>query len=242
MVVIIKKSNALFLLAAVILSVFTFGMVKNTGDVKPTAALPGANKVIVLDAGHGTPDGGATGSSGTLEKDINLKIAQKLQALLEQSGTIVVMTRADDNSIADISQDSKIRDIKRNDLKNRKNYRDESDADLFLSIHMNKFPESKYKGAQVFYSATPANSKVLGEILQSELINVLDPSNTRVAKQADRSIYILKDATVPSAIVECGFLSNPEEEALLNDNEYQQKVAWAIYSGVLKYFEKTAES
>ncbi len=200
-----------------------------------TNALPSTGKVVVIDAGHGEPDGGAVGVSGVLEKDINLKIAQKLQKLFEQTGTYVILTRSDDNNIAP-SQDGKIRDIKRGDLKMRKDYRDNSGADLFLSIHMNKFPEEKYKGAQVFYSKSPEQSKALGEAIQTSLKQNLDPSNERVAKCADNSIYILKEGKIPSVIVECGFLSNKEEEKLLKDDKYQDKIAWAIYTGVSNYF------
>lgn len=206
-------------------------------ETKQTLALPSTGRVVVIDAGHGEPDGGAVGISGVLEKDINLKIAQKLQKLFEQTGTYVVLTRSDDNNIAP-SQDRKIRDIKRGDLKARKYYRDNSGADLFLSIHMNKFPEEKYKGAQVFYSKNPEQSKALGEAIQTSLKENLDPTNERVAKCADNSIYILKDSKTPSVIVECGFLSNKEEEKLLKDDKYQDKVALAIYLGVSNYLQK----
>ncbi len=242
MIIILKKSNLVFLCTAVLFSLLAFHLAGNFQTV-PASTIPAANKMIVLDAGHGAPDGGAVGKSGTLEKDVNLAICQKLQTLLEKSGASIVITRSDDNSIADDDK-AKIREIKRSDLKNRRKYRDDSGADIFVSIHMNKFPEEQYKGAQVFYAKSPEGSKLLGETIQAELINLVDPQNTRVAKPADNSIYILKESTVPSVIVECGFLSNPEEEKLLATDAYQEKVAWGIYAGIQKYFEaqeKTAQ-
>ena len=103
---------------------------------------------------------------------------------------------------------------------------------------MNKFPEGKYRGAQVFYAKSPNESKILGEFLQKSFIENLDKSNTRTAKAADNSIYILTDSKIPSVIAECGFLSNPEEEALLKTDEYQEKIAWAMYLGISDYFNK----
>lgn len=235
MIIFVKRANILVLALAVVLSAVTWRMVQQAPAI-PTAAVPATDKVIVLDAGHGTPDGGAVGSSGVLEKDINLAITQKVQSLLEKTGAVVLLTRADDNSIAD-NLNSKIRDIKRSDLKNRRNYRDGEDVDIFVSIHMNKFEQQQYHGAQVFY-AGPETAKILGESLQGELISIADPGNARVAKPADKSIYILKDSKIPAVIVECGFLSNPEEEKKLQTQEYQDKIAWAVYSGILKYFDQ----
>lgn len=232
---ILKKCMVYFVCLFIIIGSLVIN-IYNIFDTEQTLALPSTGRVVVLDAGHGTPDGGAVGLSGVLEKDINLKITQKLQKLFEETGTYVVLTRSDDNNIAP-DKDGKIRDIKRGDLKARKDYRDNSGADLFISIHMNKFPEEKYKGAQVFYSRSPENSKLLGEAIQNSLRENLDASNERQVKKADNSIYILKDSTIPSVIVECGFLSNSQEEKLLQDDKYQDKIAWAIYLGVSNYFQ-----
>ena len=210
--------------------------IANFTKAEQTLAVPPSGKCVILDAGHGAPDGGAVGISGVLEKDINLKITKKLQRLLEQSGTYVIMTRTDDNNTAPDNK-GKIRDIKRADLKARREYKNTPNADIFVSIHMNKFPEQKYKGAQVFYARSPQNSKILGETVQKSFTENLDTSNTRVAKTADNSIYNLKDSKIPSIIAECGFLSNPEEEKLLKSDEYQNKIAWAIYLGINDYFE-----
>ena len=239
MIIFVKKANILVLTLAIVLSAVTWRMVWDAPAI-PTAAVPATDKVIVLDAGHGAPDGGAVGSSGVLEKDINLAITQKVQQLLEKTGAVVLLTRSDDNAIAD-DMNAKIRDIKRSDLKNRKAYRDGADVDIFVSIHMNKFEQQQYHGAQVFY-AGPEAAKTLGESLQSELIAIADPENARVAKPADKSIYILKDSKIPAVIVECGFLSNPAEEKKLQTPEYQDKIAWAVYSGILKYFDQVEGS
>lgn len=234
MIVLVRKNNLALTALALVLTVMTAGMVRNA-DLAPVSAVPAANKVIVVDAGHGAPDGGAVGGAGTVEADINLAIAKRLQELLQKSGAQVVMTRSDGNAIAD-DMAAKIRDIKRSDLKNRRALRDGQGVDAFISIHLNKFEQSKYRGAQVFY-AGGEEGKRLGETLQAELIALVDPSNTRVAKPADPSIYILKESKIPAVIVECGFLSNPDEERLLADPAYQEKVAWGIYTGITKYFE-----
>lgn len=226
MIVVLKRSNLCILALSVILSAVTINMA-DRADIVPANAVPVSDKVIVLDAGHGASDGGAIGTTGVAEKDINLKIAQKLQKLLEQTGATVIVTRADDSAIAE---------TKRSDMRLRKNIKETSSADIFVSIHMNKFSQSKYSGAQVFYSSDE-KSKALGEAIQASMRNILNPDNNRVAKSAEDSIYILKKSDVPSVIVECGFLSNPEEEELLTQADYQDKVAWSVYAGITSYFD-----
>lgn len=231
----LKSVSVYFICLAIIAASLAVSISNFTMYEQTIASLP-SGRCIVLDAGHGSPDGGAVGISGVLEKDINLKICKKLQRLLEQSGAFVIMTRSDDKNIAP-DEKGKIRDIKRNDLKARKNFKNTPNADIFVSIHMNKFPEEKYRGAQVFYAQKPQSSKVLGEAIQKSFIDNLDNSNTRIAKAADNSIYILKDSKIPSVIAECGFLSNPEEEKLLTTDEYQDKIAWSLFLGISQYFD-----
>ena len=231
------KTVAVYFICLAIIALSLGINIVNFSKYEQTLAVPPSGKCVVLDAGHGAPDGGAVGISGVLEKDINLKICQKLQRLLEQSGTFVIITRSDDNNIAP-DEKGKIRDIKRADLKARRDFKNTPNADIFISVHMNKFPEGKYRGAQVFYAKNPNESKILGEFLQKSFIENLDKSNTRTAKAADNSIYILTDSKIPSVIAECGFLSNPEEEALLKTDEYQEKIAWARYLGISDYFNK----
>lgn len=233
MIIMVRRANILLVVLICILSYMTFNLYSDA-EV-PAIALPTTNRVVMIDPGHGGPDGGASGDSGVLEKDINLAIAQKLQSLLEQSGAAVVVTRADDSSIHDPDKKT-IRSKKISDLQNRKKMMEESYADVFVSIHLNKFEQSQYYGAQVFYSTANEQSKILAEIIQKELIENIDNGNTRQAKPATDDIYILKDVTIPAVIVECGFLSNPEEEKLLQTEKYQKKLAWSIYIAIMKYF------
>lgn len=183
------------------------------------------NRTVIIDAGHGGEDPGAIGSGGTLEKDINLSIALKLQQFIEQSGGIVLMTRTDD---------AKMEGSKRNDMQLRKKLRDNEDGDIFISIHLNSFPSPGCSGAQTFY-ANDEKSKELAEKIQKNMVELLDEGNTRIAKKLT-DVYLLKNVNIPSVIVECGFLSNSKEEKMLSDETYQSKVAMSIYLGINEYF------
>lgn len=229
--VIRKKAIAVALSAIFVLSGINIYL-KN--ETRQTTTIPVANKVVLLDAGHGGEDGGAIGSNGTVEKNINLAVMLKLQALLEQSGCTVITTRTEDVSLHN-NGDEKTGNRKISDLNTRKNMPEEYDADIFVSVHMNTYPDSRYSGAQVFYAASEG-SKELASYIQTELKNQTNPQNTREVKEASGNIYILEDAKIPSVVAECGFLSNTDEEIKLNDEEYQQKLAFAIYCGVIKYF------
>lgn len=193
------------------------------------------NRAIIIDAGHGGIDGGALGRSGVKESDINLEIALKLRTLLEQNGAIVLLTRDDDTGL--YSDSGTVRDKKREDLRNRRELIEDSDADLFISIHLNSFPQSQYYGAQTFYPKNSEESKRAAEYIQEEMIRVLDNQNKRVSKAKD-DVYLLKYSTIPTVFVECGFLSNPFEEMELQKSQYQKKVAWSIYIGILRYFHE----
>ncbi|KXG74743.1 N-acetylmuramoyl-L-alanine amidase CwlD [Thermotalea metallivorans] len=204
-------------------------------DILETSTLPTTNKVIVVDAGHGGIDGGAVGKSGILESHVNLEIALRLRKLLEQSGALVILTR--DADIGLYSDSGRIRDKKNEDLKNRKKIMDESDADIFVSIHLNSFPQPQYYGAQTFYPQNSEKSKMLAEFIQEELIRVLNNGNTRKSKLKS-DVYLMQESSIPLVLVECGFLSNPMEERLLQEPKYQEKVAWSIYIGILRYFHE----
>ncbi|TCO74974.1 N-acetylmuramoyl-L-alanine amidase CwlD [Marinisporobacter balticus] len=193
------------------------------------------DKVIIIDAGHGGIDGGTVGENGSIESHVNLEIALKLRELLEQEGAIVLLTREDNVGL--YSDTGTIRNKKNEDLKNRKKLREESNGDIFISIHMNSFQETKYYGAQTFYPKNSDESKRLAERIQEELIRVLDNDNKRVAKEKS-DIYLLKTCSIPTVLVECGFLSNPMEEKLFQDPKYQEKVAWSMYIGILRYFQE----
>lgn len=198
--------------------------------------MPVTNKVILLDAGHGGIDPGAlTNDKSIEEKDINLQITLKLRELLESSGCLVLLTREDDVSLYEESPGKTIRQKYNENLKNRKKMIDESGVDAFISIHLNKFEQNKYYGAQTFYPQGQDDSKLLSKFIQGELKRVVDKTNHREVKPS-KDIYLLKDNEIPSVLIECGFLSNEKESKLLSDEKYQEKVAWAIYAGIQKYF------
>ena len=231
MFVVIKKNNILFLLAIFTVSVMMLNLsIKSESVFSPS-------KTVVIDAGHGNIDGGAVGNAGSIEKDINLSISKKVKEHLIKDGFNVVLTRENDEPLTDISGKN-VRDIKREDLKYRKKIRDMENTGIFVSIHMNKFHDKNQKGAQTFYAKNPPESQILGETIQKNLIEYLDTSNKRLAKVDESSIFILKNAKNPSVIVECGFLSNYEEEKLLLSDEYQNKVAYAIYKGINEYYSE----
>lgn len=192
------------------------------------SAMPVDKRCIVIDAGHGGFDPGKVASDGITEKTINLSIAQKLSAFLEQGGAVIQTTRVEDTSLSE---------NKRQDLKGRAEIANNSKADLFISIHQNSFPKSNVKGAQVFYYKNSEEGKRLASLIQSRLKEVVDVDNERVAKAND-NYYVLKQIKIPSVIVECGFLSNSVEHDKLMSDEYQEKLAWAIYMGILDYFSE----
>jgi len=199
-------------------------------------SLPIRSTVVVIDAGHGGRDPGASGSSGITEEEVNLKIALKLRRLIEQGGGTAIMIR-EDNSGLYTEGGNRQGTRKSEDLKNRHALINSCGADILISIHLNSFPQSQYFGAQTFYMKNEEKSRKLAEGIQNELIKVLDRGNERKAKATD-SMYILKNNNMPGALVECGFLSNHEEERLLDDEHYQEKVAWSIFVGIVKYMEE----
>lgn len=201
------------------------------GRIKSTFSVPVNNKVIIIDAGHGGRDAGASGKSGLMEKDVNLEIAKRLKKYIEEGGGVAIMIREEDNGLYSVDSPNK----KREDMKNRKQIIMDSGADLLVSIHLNSFPQSRYYGAQVFYFYDSKISSFLAKIMQEELRRVLDRNNDRASKST-KEYFILKDNNIPSVLIECGFLSNLEEEKLLAIPEYQEKIAWGVYTGILKFF------
>ncbi len=186
--------------------------------------------VVVIDAGHGGVDPGKVGTAGTLEKEINLAIAVRLQALLEQSDIRVVMTRTGDAGLYPESSKNK----KSDDMRERVRIITEAEPSLVVSIHQNSYPSPDCKGAQVFYYKSSEESKKLAEILQKAFPEVLQDGNTRQPK-ANTDYYMLRKTPGTIVIAECGFLSSPSEEALLITEEYQNKVAEALHLGILRY-------
>ncbi|MBQ2921749.1 MAG: N-acetylmuramoyl-L-alanine amidase [Tyzzerella sp.] len=185
--------------------------------------------VIVVDPGHGGEDPGKVGINDVLEKDLNLQIAKKVKKLLEEAGIKIVMTRTND----------KVPDAKKEDLNQRVQLINDTKPKLALCIHQNSYPDAKIKGAQVFYHTITPEAEDVASIVQEQLQTV-DPTNTRQIKEND-TYFMLKNTQVPTIIVECGFLTNPEEAAKLTQEDYQDKLAQAICEGVVKWLNGDGE-
>ena len=184
--------------------------------------------------GHGVPDEGAESSTGTTEAETNLKITLKVQNLLEQSGATVILTRSDENAIYDLDKTT-LKEKKISDIRNRVKIGNDSSADAFVSIHLNKIPQEQYWGWQCFYQNGKEQSIKLATSIQNSLNESIQKENKRVPMKLD-TVYIMKHVDIPISIVECGFLSNKEEEKSLLEDEYQNRLAWGIYSGIMDYF------
>lgn len=185
---------------------------------------------VVIDAGHGGADPGKVGVNGSLEKDINLKIAEMVKKFLEAEGVEVVMTRTDDGGLYDEGASNK----KVQDMKRRIAVIEEAAPEIVVSIHQNSYHEEYVHGAQVFYYTGSSAGKKLAELIQKRFAAGVDPANKREAKAND-SYYLLKKTSYPIVIVECGFLSNREEEEKLNSEIYQERAAWAVHMGIMQY-------
>lgn len=219
---------ALLLILVVFTSAYEINQVfKNTG-VKEC-------KTVIIDPGHGEPDGGAVGADGVIEKNINLAISFKLKNLFLAAGYSVIMTREDDNAIYDEGSKT-IRQKKITDLHNRLAIIKSNPEAAFISIHQNISKSSKSSGSELLYSPNNEGSKKLAQLIQTSITNMLQPQNTRVVFPAQKKLYILGHAKSPAVIVECGFLSNPVECKLLQDDSYQNEMAFAIYCGVLEFY------
>lgn len=194
-----------------------------------------ANVKIVLDAGHGEPDGGAVGVTGAVEKDINFDIVMKIDEILRSNGMDVILTRSTDSAIYD--KDAKtIREKYLSDMRKRREIIRKSGADLFLSIHMNAFGDPTASGLHIFYDKQHGEIKRLAENMQ-EGISKITKAKTNCVQTVDERLFLMKNPVMPSILAECGFLSNPEEEQKLMDEEYRSKIAWAIAQEVVKYYE-----
>lgn len=187
---------------------------------------------IVIDPGHGGIDGGASSCTGVLESQINLKIGLRLNDLLNFLGYKTIMVRTTDTSI--YTEGNTIAAQKVSDLKQRVKLVNEQEDCILISIHQNTFSDSKYAGAQVFY-AKDDTSKTLASSLQAKLIETLNPQSNRKSKPSD-GIYLMQNITKPGLLIECGFLTNPQEEALLRNATYQQKLCCVIATTLSEYF------
>lgn len=228
------------LLVALMIFMFTYELPSTKTWTYWTMPLSG--KIIALDAGHGGPDGGAKSKEGISEKDINLAITLYLRDYLQQAGALIVMTREDDRDLADEKTKGYSR-RKTEDLLNRVEFINNQNSDLLVSIHLNSIPAARWSGAQTFFYPIHPDNPRLAALIQDEIKKNLKNTD-RIAKQADKEIYLLKALKIPSALVEVGFLSNPTEAQLLKDPSYQKKIATAIYQGILRYYsgEKVSSS
>lgn len=206
----------------------------------PAASMAVDRPVVVIDPGHGGEDGGAVAPDGTEEADINLAVAQRLDLLLRFLGQDTLLLRDSDISLHDPSA-STIREKKVSDIHNRVDTINAQTDPRLISIHQNFFPSSKYHGAQVFYGGNP-RSQPWAELTRTTLRSCLDPENQREAKPIDRGIYLMNHISCPALLIECGFLSNPEERCLLKDGSYQTALAAAIAGSYIQSTQEEGET
>ncbi len=231
---IIKRSN-IVIISALILTLITF--IVCFGSLKSSSALSSEQPKtkVVLDAGHGGVDGGVSGvNTGIKESVINLSIVKKLERYLIDAGFNVVLTRSTDAGLYGIATKS----LKKKDMQKRKEIIEKAEPSLVVSVHLNKYSLPSRKGAQVFYREDCENGKVLANCIQ-DAFNEL-PSSERNFSALKGDYYILNCTEYPSVIAECGFLSNPEEEAMLVTEEYQDEVAYTLFKGIVSYLAETS--
>lgn len=231
----LKRFTPQLALLIVICIIAAFGYVKT--EFIGANTLPDTTPTVIIDAGHGGFDGGATAVDGTVEKDINLQIALKTARLLRLNGFDVIMTRSEDTGTED-DESVAIAKRKKSDLTNRLQIMKDNPDAVFVSIHLNKFTTSAANGAQVFYTKNRKEALCLAQSLQKSIKTLLQPQNDRVVKQGTNSTFLLKNAVVPTVIVECGFLSNKAELEKLKSEDYQSQMAFAVVCGITDYFKQ----
>lgn len=230
------------LLGCLFVGIVLFGIFTAEEMLLPVFSVPDSEEyMLVLDAGHGGMDGGAVAEDGTTEQDINLHIVLTCQDLAQFLGISTVLTREDNQSL-DYSPDNTIRQNKVADIHARERITKEQSNPVFLSVHLNKFSDTAYSGAQTFWSQNNAGGQRLAESIQTALTEGLKPGRERSAKPAENSIYLMKKLTCPAVIVECGFLSNTEEVAKLKQTGYQTQIAVCILSGYCNCREEIEET
>ena len=244
------RSTKLFLSLFIIFTVFIilsltcfyFFNYKNNTSIIPPQTEPQSTTptlsypTVIIDAGHGGEDGGAIGKNGAYEKDINLEIAKKLKSKLDALGIPCVLTRSTDILLYDRNTDYEGKK-KRLDLLARKEFAEKYADAIFISIHQNSYPKEQYSGFQAYYSPNEPTSKNLALFIENSILNTLQPNNKRASKQADSSIYLLDKLYCPAVLLECGFISNREECALLCNEQYQNDLCDAIIDGIVNFLE-----
>lgn len=263
MIVVISKKNILFVCLLLLFSITVFSIGFAVDYSKPATGVNeqgGGNsadingvpenqmqqetapavKTVILDAGHGGEDPGATSDySGLKEKDVNLNIVMLLKNLMENDNYKVILTRDSDRLVYDEKAQA-ILQKRKEDLTRRKEIMDTAGADIVVSIHLNKFPQTKYHGAQTFFPPNSPDSQKLANEIQNSIRLNADNENDRAALVKKDQIMILKNLKTPTVIVECGFLSNADEEKLLATENYQNKLAQSIKSGIDNYYKSKA--
>lgn len=217
--------------------VFSVSLPISTGDAVTQKIVP----IIIIDAGHGGFDGGASTNDGTPEKDINLSIALYLNEFLNSFGYKTVLTRSIDESLESDGLTT-IKSKKTSDIHNRMKLMEDTDNSLFVSIHQNHYSVEKYNGTQVFYSPNfSEESSLLAQNIQDTVVSQLQPSNERKIKECGSSVYLMFNSVKPAVLVECGFLSNNEEAEMLKTTQYQKKIAFCIAVGIQNYVSVKVE-
>ena len=235
----------IFTMLSIILALFFYTVLSTSEILKTTSSIsitsvnntspnlfPPSSPTIIIDAGHGGRDPGKVGSLGTLEKDINLQISFILKDILEAQDIHAIMTRDTDKDLSKTTDNFKV-----SDMKERVALIQENNAALVISIHQNSYTTPEVYGAQCFYHTNSSEGKQLASIIQNQIIISTNQTKIRPIKE-NNDYYLLKHSPVPTVIVECGFLSNPEEEKLLLTKDYQRKMAWAIHLGILQYLKR----
>ncbi len=233
---ILNRKRMIFILSCMLISVSLFSIIEPRTETMETSSLPVSNHVVILDAGHGLPDGGASASDGTYESTINLSIVEKLQKLLEASSCTVILTRSDENGIYELDADT-IRQKKISDMKKRVEIGNHSGAEIFVSIHLNKSEATQSSGWQTFYQPNNDISSALAKDIQNNLNYAIQKENKRIPEKVP-DIYLARNLEIPFTIIECGFLSNSTECEMLKTENYQEVLAWGIYTGIMDYFNK----
>lgn len=226
-----KRSAMAYAAAMALLFAVSWGM-EHKNDILSVFGEGEPARTLIIDAGHGGFDGGAQSADGTTEQHINLCIARDVQSLCGLFGEQTVLTRSSEEAL-DYSAGRTIHENKVADIKARQRIAEETPEGVFLSIHLNKFEQPQYYGAQTFYSRNHADSEPIAESIQDALIAGIDNGNTRKSKPAPETVYLMKQLDCPALIVECGFLSNPEEAAALKEAAYQKRLALCIVCGYL---------
>ncbi len=249
MIMVLKRNNIIFIAVIFLLSLALIGInnvflaerneepgIIDDPQGEEEVSEVGKGKTVVLDPGHGGEDPGAVSDYNSIsEKNINLYIANQVKTLLEKDGYKVIMTRTEDVLVYDETAKGETQ-MRKQDLQRRKKIMDESGADIVVSIHLNKYTDPKVHGAQTFFVKGSKSSEKLATCIQSAIVSDVDPENKRVALVKNEDIIITKDCKTTTTIVECGFLSNEEEEKKLSDQNYQNKLAAAIKKGIDAYF------